>query len=48
MTTHRRPMATRRGPQWAPEHGPSWGRDWAKALLLLLVILACGINEVRW
>lgn len=48
MTTPRIQQATRRGPQWAPEPTPSRWRPWLQALLLFGVIVACGIDSVRW
>lgn len=43
----RRPMATPRGAQWHVEPRRRW-RGWAQALLLLAVLLACGIDQIRF
>lgn len=47
MTAPRRPMATPRNRNWAPEQPSRW-RPWLEALLLLAVLIACGIDGVRW
>lgn len=38
--------ATPRGPQWSVEPRYTWRRDWAKALLVIALILACGLERV--
>lgn len=48
MTTPRIQQATPRSRAWAPEPARSRVRPWLEALLLFAVIVACGVNEVRW
>lgn len=40
-------QATPRGRQWAVEPRRRW-RPWAEALLLLVVLLACGTERVTF
>ena len=46
--TCRRPMATPRGRQWAPEPRYTWRRHWLRGLLAIAMFLATGINDVRF
>lgn len=38
----------RRGPQWAPEPRASRLRPWLYGLAWLVLLLAAGVNDVRW